>query len=42
MKRRFQDITMQNLYEKLIKDGKHYRVAERETIRRFKEYDEGE
>jgi hypothetical protein len=39
-KKRFQDVAMQNMYESMLKDGMHYRKAERETIRRFKEYDD--
>jgi len=40
MKLRFQDRTMQSHYENLIKDGRHWRTAERKTIDVFEEYDE--
>lgn len=39
IKLRFQDKTMQDHYESLIKYGYHWRTAERKTIRRFEEYD---
>jgi hypothetical protein len=39
IKLRFQDITMQEHYESLIKDGYHWKIAESKTIRRFEEYD---
>ena len=37
---RFQDKAMQEHYESLIKEGYHWRAAERQTIRRFEEYDD--
>jgi hypothetical protein len=39
---RFQDPIMQRHYEDLIKNGYHWRTAERKTIETFKEYDEWE
>ena len=39
MKTRFQDITMQMFYERLIKKGLHWKRADRETRERFDEYD---
>ena len=41
MKKRFQDWIMQQHYENNIKKyGMHWKKAEQETIKRFKEYDE--
>jgi len=39
MKRRFQDIFMQSQYETLVRTGTHWKIAEKEVIKRFKEYD---
>ena len=41
MKLRFQDKVMQDHYERLIKDGLHWKSAERKTLDTFEEYDEG-
>lgn len=40
MKIRFNDSMMQRHYESLIKDGYHWKAAERKTIQIFQEYDE--
>ena len=40
MKTRFNDPVMQRHYESLIKDGYHWRTAERKTIKTFQEYDD--
>ena len=39
MKLRFQDSTIQQQYEDIIKDGLHWKQAEEKVIRIFKEYD---
>jgi len=39
---RFQDIVMQKHYEQLVKDGYHWKIAEKKTITRFNEYDSEE
>ena len=36
---RFNDPVMQKHYETLIKNGYHWRIAERKTIQMFQEYD---
>ena len=35
----FQDITMRIAYEELIKKGMHWKIAEKEIIKKFEEYD---
>jgi hypothetical protein len=40
LKIRFQDYVMQNHYEKLIRDGYHWKIAEIKTIKIFKKYDQ--
>ena len=39
LNRQFNDYFMQCHYESLVADGKHWRIARKEVIRRFKEYD---
>lgn len=39
MKIRFNDKIMQNNYEQLLKEGMHYKKAERKTIKIFMKYD---
>jgi len=42
IKLRFNDKTMQEHYESLIKDGYHWKIAEAKTNRMFEEYYSGE
>jgi len=39
IKQRFQDYFMQKMYEDLIKQGLHWKVAQYKTIRACREYD---
>ena len=41
MKVRFQDNVMQDYYERLIKDGWHWKSADKRTRDTYEEYDEG-
>lgn len=39
MKQYFDDQLMQDYYEKLVKEGMHYRAAIDKTLKVFKDYD---
>lgn len=39
IKQRFQDYFMQKMYENLIKQGLHWKIAQYKTLKTYREYD---